>query len=195
MRKLFLLSMAIVFVGMAGYVRQSSAQFSNQPSGGMSIEAVKQAAEQGDAQAQYVLGAMYAHGNGGLAKNDRKAMEWFRKAAEQGDSKAQHAVARGYRYGLGVAKDEKRAREWYSKAEAGLRKLAEQGDAQAQFSLFDVLSTIGDGAADVTNETQAKAWLKTKAGVEAVKWLKKAAAQGHQLAQEGLNHAKQAGLI
>ena len=142
-----------------------------------------------------MLGRAYEGGDGGLAKNDRKAMEWFRKAAEQGDSKAQLAVARGYRYGSGVAKDERRAKELYSKAEAGLRKLAEQGDAEAQFALFDVLSTIGDGAADVTNETQAKVWLKTKAGVEAVKWLKKAASQGHQPAQEGLNRMKQSGYI
>ena len=39
-------------------------------------------AEQGDAQAQYNVGGIYAEGLG-VSKNDAEAMSWYRKAADQ----------------------------------------------------------------------------------------------------------------
>ena len=47
-----------------------------------------QAAEQGNAQAQYNLGNMYAQGRG-VRQDDAQATQWFRKSAEQGNAKAQ----------------------------------------------------------------------------------------------------------
>ena len=47
-----------------------------------------QAAEQGDADAQYNLGVMYANGRG-VRQDDAQAVQWYRKAAEQGDAEAQ----------------------------------------------------------------------------------------------------------
>ena len=45
-------------------------------------------AEQGDAEAQSVLGLMYSLGLG-VPKDDQEAIKWWRKSAEQGHSDAQ----------------------------------------------------------------------------------------------------------
>ena len=42
-----------------------------------------QIAKQGNAQAQFNLGKMYAKGQG-VRQDDAQAVQWFRKAAEQG---------------------------------------------------------------------------------------------------------------
>ena len=47
------------------------------------FETTKKAAEQGDAEAQYNLGVMYANGDG-LPEDDAEAVRWYRMAAEQG---------------------------------------------------------------------------------------------------------------
>ncbi len=49
----------------------------------------EQAAEQGDAKAQFNLGVMYSDGRG-VPQNDAEAVKWFRLAAEQGDASAQY---------------------------------------------------------------------------------------------------------
>ena len=51
-------------------------------------EAVRLAAEQGDADAQYNLGAMYDNGRG-VPEDDAEAVRWFRLAVEQGHAGAQ----------------------------------------------------------------------------------------------------------
>ena len=52
------------------------------------IDAIRLAAEQGDADAQYNLGTMFATGQG-LPQNNAEAARWYRLAAEQGDANAQ----------------------------------------------------------------------------------------------------------
>ena len=47
------------------------------------LDTVRQAAEQGDAKAQFSLGFMYANGQG-VPKDDAEAMKWYRLAADQG---------------------------------------------------------------------------------------------------------------
>ena len=47
------------------------------------------AAEQGDADAQKVLGDMYKQGQG-VPRDYQEALKWYRLAAEQGNAKAQH---------------------------------------------------------------------------------------------------------
>src|SRR6202035_6044415 len=49
-------------------------------------------ADQGDAQAQYNLGALYDNGQG-VPQNYAEAMKWYRKAADQGDSRGQNNLA------------------------------------------------------------------------------------------------------
>jgi len=56
---------------------------------------LRKAAEQGDAKAQYNLGAMYDNGRG-VPQNDAEAVAWYRKAAEQGEAKAQSDLATKY---------------------------------------------------------------------------------------------------
>ena len=58
-------------------------------------------AEQGDAEAQYNLGVMYANGEG-VPKDDAEALKWYRKAAEQGFAKAQLNLGVMYTNGEGV---------------------------------------------------------------------------------------------
>jgi TPR repeat protein len=52
------------------------------------IKDVLKKAEQGNANAQYFLGAMYDKGEG-VAQDKKKAFEWYTKAVEQGNKKAQ----------------------------------------------------------------------------------------------------------
>ena len=55
------------------------------------MEWVRKAAEQGQANAQYVLCMMYAAGKG-VEQDEAQAVEWLRKAAEQGHAEAQEAL-------------------------------------------------------------------------------------------------------
>ena len=84
-------------------------------------------AEQGDAEAQYHLGAMYAVGEG-VTENDVEAVKWYRQAAEQGHVKAQFFLGVMYADGEGVPENNVEAARWW-------RKAAEQGHAGAQLFL------------------------------------------------------------
>ena len=69
-------------------------------------------AEQGDADAQFNLGVMYANGRGVL-KDEAEAVRWYRLAAEQGDADAQFSLGVMYANGLlGVLKDSVLAHMW-----------------------------------------------------------------------------------
>ena len=87
----------------------------------------KPLAEQGDADAQFNLGTMYANGQG-VPQDYAEAVRWYRKAAEQGHADAQNNLGVMYRNGRGVPQDYAEAVRWY-------RKAAEQGYAGAQFNL------------------------------------------------------------
>lgn len=84
-------------------------------------------AEQGNAEAQYVVGGWYYQGRG-LPQDYAEAALWFRKAAEQGYAEAQHALGRLYYKGHGVPQDYTQAAAWY-------RKAAEQGNTLVQAAL------------------------------------------------------------
>jgi hypothetical protein len=53
------------------------------------VKSFRLAAEQGDVDAQFALGVMYAMGRGAL-QDDAEAMIWFHKSATQGHADAQH---------------------------------------------------------------------------------------------------------
>ena len=72
------------------------------------ISEVQKAAEQGDADAQLLLGAMYEDGKG-VAQDDKQAVAWYRKAAEQGNVDAQQILVSMYSLGKGVPQDYKQA--------------------------------------------------------------------------------------
>jgi len=84
-------------------------------------------ANQGEAQAQYMLGLMYKDGQG-VDQNYVKAVELLSKAANQGYAAAQSNLGVMYANGQGVVQDYFKAVELYT-------KVANQGDAEAQYML------------------------------------------------------------
>jgi uncharacterized protein len=119
----------------------------------------KHSQELTDPKGQFLLGAVYAIGEG-VPRDYKVAFMWFTKAAQQGLAEAQHNLGFMYGEGQGVTKDDKQAVYWY-------RKAAEQGFAIAQLNL-GVLYVIGQGV-PVDN-------------VQAYKWWSLAAMQGNQTA-------------
>jgi serine/threonine protein kinase/TPR repeat protein len=92
------------------------------------VQLYQSAADHGYAQAQNLLGTLYATGGDGLKEDDKQAIAWFQKAADQGFAKAQKNLGDIYLFGHGVDKDYKQAIVWYQKA-------GDQGFADAQFRL------------------------------------------------------------
>jgi len=71
------------------------------------------AAEQGHAEAQNMLGLVYALGEG-VPKDDTEAVKWYRKAVEQGYAEAQFNLGVMYQYGRGVPQSDIEAYAWFS---------------------------------------------------------------------------------
>ena len=105
-------------------------------------------AEQGHAEAQLILGGMYANGRGVL-KDDAEAVRWYRLAADQGNASAQSILGRMYANGEGVLKDDAEAVRWF-------RLAADQGDARAQFGLG---VSYADGKGVLKDSVLAHMWL------------------------------------
>lgn len=91
------------------------------------VSLLREAAEQGDADAQNELGKCYASGSG-VEQSYEEAARYYRMAADQGFAKSQFNLANLYLYGLGVEQD-------YDKANALLQLAADQGLAHAQYYL------------------------------------------------------------
>ncbi|MDD3518131.1 MAG: tetratricopeptide repeat protein [Chromatiales bacterium] len=79
------------------------------------LEALTPLAEQGSAEAQARLGAMYERGEG-VTRSFETAHAWYRKAAEQNHAQAQYALATLYAYGYGVRQDYGQAAIWADRA-------------------------------------------------------------------------------
>jgi tetratricopeptide (TPR) repeat protein len=77
----------------------------------------RQAAEQGEAKAQYNLGTMYDFGSG-VPEDDAEAVRWYRQAADQGNVSAQEILGLMYANGAGVPEDLTEAFRWFSRAAA-----------------------------------------------------------------------------
>jgi TPR repeat protein len=84
-------------------------------------------AEQGHADAQDLLGAMYEAGIG-VRQDYAAAAKWYRKAADQGYPSPQNSLGAAYFTGHGVEQDYGKAVKWY-------RRAADQGHAKAQYNL------------------------------------------------------------
>lgn len=76
---------------------------------------LRQRAEEGDAEAQYMLGDRYLNGEG-VTQDASEAVKWLRKAAEQGNDEAQFALGLTYFKGMGVSQDYAEAAKWLRKA-------------------------------------------------------------------------------
>ena len=80
-------------------------------------------AEQGDAQSQNALGALYDHGLG-VDQDYVKAAYWYEKAAKQSFPLAMRNIGTLYANGHGVPLDLVQAKDW-------LQKAADAGDARS----------------------------------------------------------------
>jgi len=150
-----------------------------------------QLAEQGNVDAQFQVGMIYAMG-AGIAEDDKQAVAWFGKAAEQGHREAQTKLGFMYAIGKGAAQNSSSAIYWFYKA-------AEQGDPTAQYNL-GLIYAQGQGVAKDKNlafswyskaaeQSDARAQYKlgdmyanglgvAKDYKQAVDWYRKAAKQG-----------------
>lgn len=70
-------------------------------------------AERGDASAQYMVGYLYAQGEG-VKSSSGKAAKWYRKAADQGDPDAQLNLGLMYVNGTGVKKSYVSSYKWFA---------------------------------------------------------------------------------
>jgi len=69
-------------------------------------------ANQGNAAAQFFLGAMYYEGRG-VQQNYAEAAKWYRLAADQGNAHAQNNLGLMYDQGQGVPQNYAEAVRWY----------------------------------------------------------------------------------
>ena len=154
------------------------------------------AAQNGDADAQFDLGLCYDRGDG-VERNSTKAFEWYRKAARQGLAKAQSNLAVLYLTGDGIVTNYGKAVKWF-------RRSAEQGVVDSQNYLGALYET---GIGVKPNLESAIEWyrraaeqgfpesqymLGTKYGlgyglqanrIESFRWVRYAANQGHTASQ------------
>ncbi|KXS33197.1 MAG: Sel1 repeat family protein [Candidatus Gallionella acididurans] len=167
-----LAAMLGLFFAIAGYAGVEDAKAAYDK--GDYAKALQEAmplAQHGSADAQKLLGVMYANGQG-LPKDYTKAIEWFSKAAEQGHAGAQRNLGLMYVNGLGVPQD-------YAKAAELFRKAAEQENADAQYYL-GFMYYKGQGV--------------PQDYAQAVEWYRKSAEQGNAMAQNNLGRMYEYGL-
>jgi uncharacterized protein len=121
-------------------------------------------AEQGNAEAQLLLGFAYLAGVG-LTKDEKNGISWIQKAANFGFPKAQAIMGAAYLDGLyGLSKDISGAKEWLTKA-------ALQGEPGAEYLLWREYSSGTNYPKDLP---------------AAVEMLRKSANHGYATAQAAL---------
>lgn len=123
-------------------------------------ETLKRLADSGNPDAQFELGWRHLGGEG-VAKDEKKAADWFQKSADQHNLPAMNALGTLHEEGVGLPKDEKKAFEWYEKA-------AKYGFPLAQQNLAECYEA-GKGV--------------EKDAAEALKWLERAAHQDYAPSQ------------
>ncbi len=116
MRRVFL---GIVLITMLGAQSPSSFQDGllayHRGDHTVAMEIWRPLAERGDSSAQYMVGFLYAQGEG-VVSSSRTAAKWYRKAADQGDPDAQLNLGLLYVNGLGVKKSYVSAYKWFALA-------------------------------------------------------------------------------
>ena len=129
----------------------------------------RRGAEMGDPKGMVRLGGAFFNEQGGLTKDETKAVEWYQKAAEAGEARAMCHLGICYDCGQGgLTRDEAKAVEWYKKA-------AEAGEARAMYNLGKCYE---DGKGGLTKDTS-----------KAVEWYQKAAEAGDEDGMDRLGDA------
>ncbi len=75
---------------------------------------IQKAAQQGDQEAQNIIGEYYLDSTG-VQQDEEKAVYWFKKSAEQGNSLAMFHLGECYYKGRGVTADTVIAIDWLKK--------------------------------------------------------------------------------
>lgn len=159
------------------------------------IEILRNAAEKGDADAQFILGAIYAGAHYddhnpyfsdgitmlGEEVDLSRAAYWYTLSANQGHKSALNNLGLAYKNGNGVNKDLVKATEY-------IRKSAEMGNALAQLNYGDMFR---DGEVWLQTEPDSISGesflINVKPDIEKAKeWWKKALKNGNNSAKERL---------
>ncbi|MES2128225.1 MAG: TonB family protein [Pseudomonadota bacterium] len=164
------------------------------------LDAARQGAERGEADAQARLGIMFYYGTG-VDKDEARGLALLRQAADQGLAKAQESLGLVLLARTSAHGDPNEALGWY-------RKAAEQGAAGAQYMTamlalrqFDTASYMAwlrkaaqQGHAPAQGRLGIEL-LKKDAGelAEAIDWLQKAAERGERPAQFALGQCYETG--
>ncbi|MGN6486677.1 MAG: peptidoglycan-binding protein [Devosia sp.] len=133
------------------------------PPPGVAPDALRQAAADGDARAQFEVAAIYTEGRA-VPEDLNAAAVWYERAASQGFAPAQYRLGNLYEAGKGVDKDLAQARIWYQQA-------AEAGNRMAMHNLAALYAGGGLG----TQQFDA-----------AAKWFEEAANRGMKDSQFNL---------
>jgi len=128
------------------------------------FDAFLQAAEQGNANAQYEVATFLKSGRNPIKQDVAQARRWFQRAAEQGITNAEFELGQLFDQGVGGEKNCKEAEKW-------LRRASDRAHTEAMVQL-GWLYLKGCGS--------------EKNPAEASKWLKQAAAKGSREAQFSL---------
>ena len=113
-------------------------------------DSLQKQAEQGDIEAQGMLGFMYDYGIG-IQKDDTEAARWYRMAAEQGHTDAQFNLGFEYATGKGVPQDYVRAFAWWN-------ILAVQGDEAALENLGIITKRMTSSAITEAKKLSHEYW-------------------------------------
>jgi TPR repeat protein len=113
-----------------------------------------QAAQSGDDDAQFYMGALYSSGVG-RPRSDEQAFQWFSRAAGQGHSHAMLVVSGLYAIGRGTLKDNISAYKWAYIVSVGTRVEEFRNGARQLMGLLETKMT----AADLSRaRSEAAAW-------------------------------------
>lgn len=104
------------------------------------------AAANGDASAEFEVGARIAEGKG-TPQDFKDAAKWYRRAADQGLAPAQYRLGTFYERGLGMKADRAQAEAWYKRA-------ATKGNVKAMHNLAVLSANQNDQSPDYTTAAQ-----------------------------------------
>lgn len=156
-----------------------------------------QEAEQGDAKAQFFIGASYADGRG-VEQNIQLAIQWYEKAAAQGYGSAQVRLGNIYETGPATVQNYSKAVKYYRQAIANgytaqyLAKMYYDGRGvkQSYTEAFKLYLKSAE-AGDINSQYQVGQMYRTGQGAvkdsaKARYWFEKAAQHGQSLARLAL---------
>jgi TPR repeat protein len=99
-----------------------------------------QAAQSGDSEAQFYMGALYSSGVG-RPRSDGEAFRWFSRAADQGHSHAMLVLAGLYAIGRGTSNDNLAAYKWAYIVSVGTRVEEFRNGARQLISVLETRMT------------------------------------------------------